>query len=182
MLSQQVILNKAAVSQMHYECVNRQVQWAWNWPDNQAKLYLQVLRWILWTLEFLSCVLFFYQRTAFMYCDYTYIKSEWLYHIRCGYEAVLMTVLFPGGIFYAVGLASLCWIGPLFKWHIVLLWYPIYCAAYAILWVMVRCRDVFLPVWSVRCGYEAVLMTVLSPQWGLLCCCVGIFILNWSHV
>ena len=45
---------------------------------------------------------------------------------------------------------------------------------------MVRGRDVFLPVWSVRCGYETVLMTVLSPQWGLgVSYAVGLASLHW---
>ena len=95
--------------------------------------------------------------------------SQLLLRRHCDIESVpclrtYCTVLFRYPIYFvphkgAVGMASLYWIGPLFKF----------------LWVMVRCRDVSLPVWEARCGGETVLMTVLSPQWDLQCCCVGIF-------
>ena len=76
--------------------------------------------------------------------------SQLLLRWHCDIESVpcLRTyyiVLFRYPIYFvphkgAVGMASLYWIGPLFKF----------------LWVMVRCRDVFLPVWEARCGGEMV--------------------------
>ena len=95
--------------------------------------------------------------------------SQLLLRRHCDIESapclrIYCTVLFRYPIYFVphkgvVGMASLYWIGPLFKF----------------LWVMVRCRDVFSPVWEARCGGETVWMTVLSPQWNLQCCCVGIF-------
>ena len=82
---------------------------------------------------------------------------------RCGDEPILMAGLS----------ASFYWIGPLFN-NILQFSISIFCDMSWFLWSLVRCRDVFLPVWGARCGYEAVLMTALSPHWDLPCCWGGI--------
>ena len=56
--------------------------------------------------------------------------------------------------------------GPLWRWDglnerlVSTMWSPMLLCRH--LWVMVRCGDVFLPVWGARCGDEPILMAGLS--------------------